>query len=246
MKYKGQRWKFQCLAVRSVGSLTEFPFSREVEEWSPEGSKEPTCDSHCNNHSGNTPQTNPQICGRDFPGQTRLSAAGGTRVFLAQVLTCPWAPVPAGSFKHFVNSLNFCTVLASWKLFQLCHFDISPLLDLPGRGDTTCSSRAPSTVSAQSNPQAPAWAAAVFAKLAVFSLSFYPKQMFSWAFRGCSLHCLHLGKKSPSCKVGDHCGAGQRRWGLCLPLTAVLGMRLPRCLPALTKSQRGGTNCCHL
>lgn len=109
---------------------------------------------------------------------------------------CSWALVPAGSFKHFINSLNFCTALASWKLFQLCHFDISPLLGLPGRGGTTCSSRALSTVSAQSNPQAPAWAAAVLAKFAVFPLSFYPKQMFSWAFGDVHSTACTLGKNS--------------------------------------------------
>lgn len=128
---------------------------------------------------------------------------------------CSWALVPAGSFKHFINSLNFCTALASWKLFQLCHFDISPLLGLPGRGDTTCSSRALSTVSAQSNPQAPAWAAAVLAKFAVFPLSFYPKQMFSWAFEDVHSTACTLGKKFPSSKVDDHCGAVQKHWGVC-------------------------------
>lgn len=222
------------------------PLSREVEEWSPEGSKEPTCDSHCNNHSGNTPQTNPQICGRDFPGQTRLGAVGWTSVFLAQVLTCSWAPLPAGSFKHFVNSLNFCAVLASWKLFQLCHFDISPLLDLPGRGDTTCSSQAPSTVSAQSNPQAPAWAEQCLPNLRFFPSAFIQSRCLAGPLGDVHSTACTLGEKSPSCKVGDHCGAVQRRWGLCHPLTAVLGIRLPCCLPALTKSQHGGTNCCHL
>lgn len=126
----------------------------------------------------------------------------GTSVFPARVSARSWALVPAGSFRHFVDSLNFCTTLASWKLFQLRHFDRPILwhflLRWVCQAEVTCASRAPSTVLPQSNPRAPVWAAAMLANLAVFSPSFYSEQMCSWVPWGCSLNCLHGGKKSLS------------------------------------------------
>lgn len=88
----------------------------------------------------------------------------GTVFFPHQVL--------AGSFKYSVDSLNFCTALASWELFELRHFD-RPILWhfllcwVCQAG--TCTSGAPSTVLPQSNPWEPAWVAAMLANLAAFS-----------------------------------------------------------------------------
>lgn len=43
--------------------------------------------------------------------------------------------------------------------------------------------------------------------------------MFSWAFGNVLSTACTLGKKIPSSKVGDHCGAVQRHWGVCAILS---------------------------
>lgn len=83
------------------------------------------CDFQFNNQSGNKP-TNKQT--NKYMGGTFLARPGevlwdGTGVFPPPVSVRSWALVPAGSFKRFVDSLNFCTALALWKLFELRHFD---------------------------------------------------------------------------------------------------------------------------
>lgn len=46
--------------------------------------------------------------------------------------------------------------------------------------------------------------------------------MFSWGLGDIHSTACTLGKKIPFSKVGDHCGAVQRRWGVCVILSQQL------------------------
>lgn len=123
-----------------------------------------------------TKETNRKWMGGTFLARPE-ALSDGTGDFPPQVLARSWALVPAGSFKHFIDSLNFCTALALWKLFRLRHFDRPILwhflLRWVCQAEATCVNRAPSTVLPQSNPWASACTAAMLASLAACSSSFY-------------------------------------------------------------------------
>lgn len=199
------------------------------------------CDFQFNNQSGNKPtnkQTNKQIYGRDFPGQTRRSAVGWDRCFPSPSFSALMGSCPGRLLQAFCRQLEFlhCTgfVEAFWasSFWQANSMTFSPPLGC--QAEATRTSQAPSTVLRQSNPRAPAWAAAMLANLAAFPPAFIQSRCLAGPLgdvhaTACMVESnpfLWGGRSLWTCKKASGC--------LCRSLAAVLRTRLSRPLPTLT------------